>query len=106
MAKLVRMVRLNGLEYNPNRDPQVYRRGAGEEFAVQLWLEGTGEARVKLSAADGRVLQDVKAPRGKPCTLRLRFDTAGSRVVTLEATAGAERHVQDLRLDVLAPAHH
>lgn len=106
MAKLVRMVRLNGLEFNANRDPQVYRRAAGEDFAVQVWLEGAGEARVALTAADGRVLQDVKAPRGRPCTLRLRFDAPGSRLVTLHVAAGAERFVQDLRLDVMAPAHH
>jgi hypothetical protein len=106
MAKLVRMVRLNGLEYNANRDPQAYRRATGEDFAVQVWLEGTGPAHVTLTAADGRVLQDVKGPRGRPCTLRLRFDAPGSRLVTLHVTAGADRYVQDLRLDVMAPAHH
>jgi len=44
--------------------------------------------------------------RGRPCTLRLRFDAPGSRLVTLHVTAGADRYVQDLRLDVMAPAHH
>lgn len=106
MAKLVKMVRLNGLEYNVNRDPEVYRRGVGEDFALQLWLGGLGDARVTLSIADGTVLHDVKVPRGRSSTLHVRFDTPGSRVATLEISAGAERHVQDLRLDVVAPAHH
>jgi len=35
MGTLVKLVRLNGLQFNANRDPQVYRRAVGEPFRIQ-----------------------------------------------------------------------
>lgn len=32
---LVKLVKLNGLQYNANRDPQAYRRTVNESFLIQ-----------------------------------------------------------------------
>jgi hypothetical protein len=101
MAKLVKMVKLNNLQYNPNRDPQVYRRCVGEPFRIQALLEGEGLARVTLSARDGSRLGEAKV--GLPGTFvqELRFPAAGTRVVTLSAEGDGQTFSQELRLDVL-----
>ena len=96
---LVRMVRINGLQFNPNRDPQAYRRPLGMAFRVQAVLEGSGEAQCTLSDAGGRVL--ARATERLPGTFscELSFDAPGSRVVTLSVRAGEAQFRQDLRLD-------
>ncbi len=45
MERLVKLVNLNNLQYNPNHDPQVYRRRIpNRAFRIQALLEGTGTA--------------------------------------------------------------
>ena len=102
---MVRMLRLNGVEYNANRDPQAYRRGIGAPFRLQLWLEGSGEARCSVSDEGGRLLAAAVERRPGRFTCELAFDTPGSRLVTVRATDGAEAWERSLRLDTLPAAH-
>jgi hypothetical protein len=104
MRKLVKLVRLNGLEYNPNRDPQAYRRIPGEPFRIQALLGGTGVARCSLRAADGREFVAADVPAPGTFSHELKYDRPGVHVVTLTVERGAERFAQDLRLDVLEHA--
>jgi hypothetical protein len=104
VRKLVRLVRLNGLEYNPNRDPQVYRRVAGEPFRIQALLGGTGTARCALRDAGGRELVTADVPAPGTFAHDLRYELPGVHVVTLTVERGPERFAQDLRLDVLEHA--
>ncbi len=104
MRQLVKLVRVNGLEYNPNRDPQVYRRVAGEPFRLQALLGGTGAARCSLLAADGRALAATEVSAPGTFSHELQYDRPGVHVVTLTVERGAERFTQDLRLDVLEHA--
>jgi hypothetical protein len=104
MKKLVKLVRLNGLQYNANRDPQVYRRVAGEPFRVQALIQDGAPARCALLDVARKTLVSADVPGGDTFTHDLRFDTPGVRIVTLTATRGSETFAQDLRLDVLEHA--
>jgi hypothetical protein len=102
VAKLVRLVRLNGLQYNANRDPQVYRRVVGERFRIEA-LVAAG-ARCTLRDARGTLLAAADVPAGGSFVHELAFDRPGVHVVTLTAEGNGDSFVQDLRLDVLAHA--
>jgi hypothetical protein len=104
MSKLVKLVRLNGLQFNANRDPQVYRRVVGEPFRIQAVLDAGSPVRCTLSDSGGRVLASADVPGGGTFTHELKFDAAGVHVVTLRAERGGDSFAQDLRLDVLAHA--
>jgi hypothetical protein len=101
MKKLVKLVRLNGLQFNANRDPQAYRRVAGEPFRIEALLEAGPVARCALTDVAGRTLAATEVPGGGTFTHDLRFDRPGVHVVTLTAARGGESFAQDLRLDVL-----
>lgn len=102
---LVRLVRINGLQFNANRDPQAYRRPLGTAFRIEALLAGSGEARCALSEAGGAVLAESSEPLPGRFRSELRFETPGSRVVTLAVDAGEARFRKDLRLDVEPPRH-
>ncbi|MEW5890105.1 MAG: hypothetical protein AB1768_13915 [Pseudomonadota bacterium] len=102
---LLKMIKLNGLQYNANRDPQAYRRHAGATFRLQAVLQGEGEARVVLSAADGTRLQEARLSLPGTCQFDLVLPSPGSRIVTLTAEGDGQRAQQDLRLDVLPQEH-
>jgi hypothetical protein len=102
---LVRMVKLNGLQYNANRDPQAYRRTVGEPFRIEALLEGAGEAHCSVSDERGGPLAQASVARPGRFACALRFDQPGSRLVTLRVESGSESFDQTLRLDALAPAH-
>lgn len=102
---LVRMVQINGLQFNANRDPQAYRRPVGTAFRIQARLAGSGEARCTLTDAEGRVLAESTEPLPGRFRGELHFATPGSRVVTLAVRAGDLQYRQDLRLDVEPQPH-
>ncbi|MCU0896053.1 MAG: hypothetical protein MUC55_00975 [Burkholderiales bacterium] len=104
MKQLVKQVRLNNLQYNANRDPQVYRRTANQAFRIQALLGGSGPAQVTLTGADGKTIASASVDAPGTFTHELRYATAGTRVVSLEVARGAEKFRQDLRLDVLEHA--
>ena len=104
MSTLVKLVKLNNLQFNANRDPQVYRRVAGESFRIQAFITGSGSAKCILRDASGATLaaQDVTPP--DPFNVEVSYNEPGQYIVTLDVVRGAERFTQDLRLDVLAHA--
>lgn len=99
MGKLVKQVRLNNLEYNPNRDPGIYRRVPEKPFRIQAVLDGKGEAHATVEV-DGivRCEQNLRIPGTFNC--EIRFDTPGVRVAMLFVRANGETFRQSLRLDV------
>lgn len=103
-TKLVKRLKLNNLEYNPNRDPQVFRRCANEPFRIQAVLEGKGPAHCVLRDSSGAIVTEKSVALPGTLTHELRFSTAGVRIVTLSIEANGRRFSQDLRLDVLEHA--
>jgi len=102
MTRLVKLVRLNGFQYNPNRDPQVYRRTVGAPFRIDALIDSN--ARCTLRDAQGNVLAAAEVPAGGTFSHTLTYDRPGGQVVTLAAEGAAGSFVLDLRLDVLAHA--
>ena len=100
MNKLVRLIRLNNLQYNANRDPQVYRSVPHRPFRIQAVLGGTGTARAKVEV-DGTIPcnQSIELPGTFACDVS--FDTPGVRVATLFVETAGESFAQDIRLDVM-----
>jgi hypothetical protein len=104
VKKLVKLVKLNNLQYNPNRDPQVYRRVAGQPFRIQALLEGAGTAKCIVRDAAGKALVERDVPAPGTFTHELAYDKPGQYLVTLEVSRGGETFAQPLRLDVLEHA--
>ena len=104
MNRLVKFVKLNNLQYNANRDPQVYRRVVGEPFRIQAFLAGAGSAKCALRDAAGGVIAEQELVPPGPFNVEVVYREPGQRVVTLDVTRGAERYTQDLRLDTLEHA--
>lgn len=102
MKKLVKLVKLNNLEYNVNRDPAVYRRNPNETFRVQALIDGVGKIECSLTDAAGKILNHQSVTG--PCTYthEISFATPGVRVATLNVAGVGERFVRDLLLDVMA----
>lgn len=104
MKKLVKLIKLNNLQYNANRDPEVYRRTPGEHFRIQALLDGSGSANCRLTDASGRVLVEKTVSLPGTFTHEIAFETPGIRLVTLSIEGNGERFSQDLRLDVMEHA--
>ena len=105
MAKsLVKLIKLNNLQYNPNRDPAVYRRCVNQPFRIQALLDGASEARCALYDAQGKVVVEKSIARPGAFTHEVAFDTPGTRIVTLTVEGNGQKFSQDLRLDVLEHA--
>ena len=98
------MIKLNGLQYNVLRDPQVYRRCVKEPFRIQAVIGGAGTARCILTDAAGG--QIAAQTLGLPGTFAhdIAFDTPGTRIVTLKVESAGQSSASDLRLDVLEHA--
>ena len=106
MNKLVKLIKLNNLEYNTNRDPAVYRRCANENFRVQATLNGTGTAQVSLTDANGKLLNQQSVAAPGTYTHELSFNTPGIRIVTLSISGAGQTVNKDLRLDVMDHVWH
>ena len=100
MSTLVKLIKLNNLQYNANRDPQVYRSVPRKPFRVQAMLDGSGTARAKLEV-DGKTPcnQSINLPGTFNCDVA--FDSPGVRVATLYVESTNESFSQDIRLDVM-----
>ena len=99
MSKLVKIVKLNNLQYNPNRDPEVYRSVPNKAFRIQALLDGTGKAKARLEV-NGKVPCDQSLSLPGTFNCEIAFDTPGTRIATLTVEGLGEKYVQDLRLDV------
>ncbi len=100
---LVKLLKLNNLQYNANRDPAFYRRSINEEFRLQVMLSGSGEAKARFSVGGNALCEDtVTLPGTFDC--RFRFDTAGTRVGVLAIDGAAGAFHDTIRIDVLEHA--
>jgi len=105
MAKpLVKLIRLNNLQYNPNRDPAVYRRPVNACFRIQAVLDGTGDALCGLYDAQGQPMAEKSVACPGTFTHEIAFDTPGTRIVTLTVEGHGQKYSQNLRLDVMEHA--
>lgn len=102
--KIINMFKINGLQYNALRDPQVYRRVAGEPFRIQAMINGRDTVRVSLSDEQGAVLAQGEVQAPGTFSHELRFDKPGVRIVTLTAHHADHEESHDLRLDIMAHA--
>ena len=101
---LIKMVKNNSLQYNANRDPQVYRRSVNEVFRIQAVLAGDGTARCALRDAKHQVISEKALALPGTFTHELAFATPGVRIITLSAEGAGQKFSQDLRLDVMEHA--
>ncbi len=106
MKKLVKLVKLNNLQYNANRDPAVYRRCANETFRIQALIDSDNTVECTLTDAAGKVLGKQAVSGPGQCTHEVSFPTPGIRLVTLNVSGQGQTFSQDLRLDVMEHAWH
>ncbi|MHB8249261.1 MAG: hypothetical protein ACYDCX_10320 [Acidithiobacillus sp.] len=102
-AHLIKMVKLNNLQYNANRDPQVYRRVVGHPYRIQAMLEGKGPAKVTVTC-EGKVLKEATIDMPGTFSYELTFKDAGTRIATLAVSADGRTESTELRLDTEAHA--
>lgn len=102
--QIIKFIKINNLQYNTRRDPQVYRRVAGTPFRIQVVVEGTGPVRVTLADEKGAPLAegDVQAPG--TFSHELAFAKPGVRIATITVQQADRSEAQDIRLDVMAHA--
>ncbi len=100
MNRLVKLIKLNNLQYNANRDPQVYRSLPRKPFRIQAMLGGSGKARAKVEVGgDTPCNQSIDLPGTFNCAVT--FDSPGVRVATLYVESATESFSQDILLDVM-----
>ncbi len=100
MSRLVKQIKINHLEYNPNRDPQVYRRSPGQPFRIDVSLGGTGKARAKIEVGNTLYCnRSLDLPGTYSC--EIVFDKPGTRIARLTVEGAGEFYQRDLRLDVV-----
>jgi hypothetical protein len=101
VRQLLRMVKVNGLQYNPNRDPQPYRRTVNEPFRIEAMVAGGGPMRCRLTDQQGAIIVEKTVDAPGTFYHELSFAAPGVRLVTLEVESAGESFAQNLRLDVL-----
>ena len=97
-TNLIKMVKLNNLQYNANRDPQVYRRVTGHPFRIQAMLEGKGAAKVSVTC-EGKTLKEANLELPGIFSYEVTFKDAGTRIVTLTVSTDGQSESRDLLLD-------
>lgn len=100
MGKLVKLVKLNNLQYNANRDPEVYRSVPKKPFRIQALLDGQGKATAKVEV-EGKIPCNQSIDLPGTFTCEIAFDTPGVHVATLKIEGAGQSFKQDLRLDVM-----
>jgi hypothetical protein len=103
MTTPVQRIVLNNLQYNPNRDPQFYRRMPNDQFRLQAFMTGSGSAKVRFEVEGNTIAEsELSLPAQFEC--EMSFDSPGSRVgmLTIEYDGQSEEH--PIRLDVMEHA--
>ncbi len=101
---IINMIKINNLQYNSLRDPQVYRRVAGETFRVQAVIAGSGAVQVTLTDEKGANLAQGSVQAPGTFSHELSFAKPGVRIVTITAKRADQQQSQNIRLDVMAHA--
>ncbi|MFN4263814.1 MAG: hypothetical protein ACK4IT_09465 [Thioalkalivibrionaceae bacterium] len=99
----LKMIKLNNLQYNANRDPAVYRRPVNTDFRLQALLGGSGQAKAKF-VVDGHALceETISLPGAFDC--HFRFESAGTRLGELIIENNGSNVKHPIRVDVLEHA--
>jgi len=101
--KLVKLIKLNNLQYNANRDPAFYRRPVNEEFRLQAMLNGSGEAKAMFTV-EGETLCESTIDLPGTFDCKFSYETAGTRIGVLTIDGAAEQFRETVRIDVLKHA--
>jgi len=101
--KIIKFIKINNLQYNALRDPQVYRRVAGEPFRIQVVVAGAGESAVTLSDEKGATLVEGKVQAPGTFSHELAFAKPGVRIVAIHAQPADRRQSPELRPHSRAP---
>jgi len=105
MTNPIKLIKLNNLQYNANRDPQVFRRVINKPFRVQVFLEGSGKASVNLTAGD-KVLSEQTLGLPGVFDCNVEFDTAASHLGTINVEINGEVFKEYVRFDVTETTWH
>ena len=100
MENPVKQIKLNNLEYNMNRDPQVYRKVVNKAFDLQVKLAGSGTASVSLNVGNETLANEEVSLPGT-FNAHPAFDSAGSRVGTITVNQNGETFSSYVRFDVM-----
>ena len=105
MANPIKYIKLNNLQYNANRDPQIFRRVINESFRLQVVLGGTGSANVSVNTADQAISSGtVSLPGTFDCDVT--FDNAASHLGTIIVEVNGETYTDYVRFDVTEEPWH
>jgi len=102
--KIIKLIKINNLQYNILRDPQAYRRVAGQPFRIQVGVGGEGRVHVTLADERGALLAEGEVAAPGTFSHELTFAQPGVRIVTVTAQHPGRNESRDLRLDVMAQA--
>ncbi len=101
---IIKFIIINNLQYNTLRDPQVYRRVAGQPFRIQVGVGGGSRVQVTLADERGAMLAEGEVAAPGTFSHELTFAQPGVRIVTVTAQHPGRNESRDLRLDVMAQA--
>jgi hypothetical protein len=101
---IIKFIIINNLQYNALRDPQAYRRVAGQPFRIQVGVGGGGRVHVMLADERGATLTEGEVAAPGTFSHELTFAQPGVRIVTVTAQHPGRNESRDLRLDVMAQA--
>jgi len=105
MTSPIKMIKLNNLKYNPNRDPQVFRRIINKPFRLQVILAGSGNADVSLTVAKKKLAHEtVYLPGTFDCDVS--FENAASHLGTITVKMNGETFKEYVRFDVTETPWH
>ena len=89
---MIKYIKINGLKYNPQRDPQAYQGAVIALLRIQIALEGSGQARRALHDDCGTPITAETVALPGTFAHDIPYPTAGSRIVTFSVEGGSEKH--------------
>lgn len=101
---IIKSIIINSLQYNAQRDPQAYRRVAGQPFRIRVGVGGNSRVHVTLTDERGAMLAAGEVAAPGTFSHELTFAQPGVRIVTVTAQHPGRNESRDLRLDVMAQA--
>jgi hypothetical protein len=104
LEQIIKFIKINNLQYNALRDPQVYRRLAKQPFRIKVAVGGAGRVQVTLADERGAALATGEIAAPGTFSHELAFAQPGVRIVTISAQHADHSDSRDLRLDVMAQA--
>lgn len=97
---MVKLIKLNNLEYNTNRDPSVYRRAVNKDFRLQALMDGSGTAKGTFYV-DGKAQCEANVTLPGTFECKFKFPKAGTHVGELIIENGTDQFRKNIRIDVM-----